>query len=96
MLRPAGRLHIADWGRPAKPLLRASFLVLQILDGSTVPATTPPGASPNSSAAPASATSTSTGVSEPLGERLAARGTQEQLITITTCCRFRPTPRRVP
>ena len=33
VLRPAGRLHLADWGRPATPLLRASFFVLQILDG---------------------------------------------------------------
>ncbi len=33
VLRPAGRLHIADWERPATPLLRASFFVLQILDG---------------------------------------------------------------
>ncbi len=33
VLRPAGRLHIADWGRPATPLLRASFFVLQIIDG---------------------------------------------------------------
>jgi len=33
VLRPGGRLHIADWGRPATPLLRASFFVLQILDG---------------------------------------------------------------
>ena len=33
VLRPAGRLHIADWGHPATPLLRASFFVLQILDG---------------------------------------------------------------
>jgi predicted nucleic acid-binding protein/SAM-dependent methyltransferase len=33
VLRPGGRLHIADWGRPATPLLRASFLVLQLLDG---------------------------------------------------------------
>jgi ubiquinone/menaquinone biosynthesis C-methylase UbiE len=33
VLRRAGRLHIADWGRPATPLLRASFFVLQILDG---------------------------------------------------------------
>lgn len=33
VLRPAGRLHIADWGRPATPLLRASFFVLQMLDG---------------------------------------------------------------
>lgn len=33
VLRPGGRLHVADWGRPATPLLRASFCVLQILDG---------------------------------------------------------------
>ncbi|MGI8623365.1 MAG: class I SAM-dependent methyltransferase [Solirubrobacteraceae bacterium] len=33
VLRPNGRLHIADWGRPATPLLRASFFVLQLIDG---------------------------------------------------------------
>jgi ubiquinone/menaquinone biosynthesis C-methylase UbiE len=33
VLRPEGRLHIADWGPPATPLLRASFFVLQLLDG---------------------------------------------------------------
>jgi len=33
VLRPAGRLYIADWGRPATPLLRAAFFVLQVLDG---------------------------------------------------------------
>lgn len=33
VLRPDGRLHIADWGRPATPLLRASFFVLQVIDG---------------------------------------------------------------
>ncbi len=36
VLRPGGRLHVADWGRPATPLLRASFFVLQILDGFAV------------------------------------------------------------
>jgi SAM-dependent methyltransferase len=33
VLRPGGQLHVADWGRPATPLLRAAFLVLQIVDG---------------------------------------------------------------
>ncbi|MDQ3677997.1 MAG: class I SAM-dependent methyltransferase [Actinomycetota bacterium] len=33
VLRPGGRLHIADWGRPATALLRASFFVLQVIDG---------------------------------------------------------------
>ncbi|MEJ7824760.1 MAG: methyltransferase domain-containing protein [Solirubrobacteraceae bacterium] len=33
VLRPGGHLHIADWGPPATPLLRAAFFVLQVLDG---------------------------------------------------------------
>jgi len=33
VLRPGGRLHVADWGRPATPLLRASFFLLQLIDG---------------------------------------------------------------
>jgi len=33
VLRPGGWLHVADWGRPATPLLRASFFVLQVIDG---------------------------------------------------------------
>jgi len=32
-LRPGGRLHIADWGAPGDPLMRAAFAVLQLLDG---------------------------------------------------------------
>jgi SAM-dependent methyltransferase len=32
-LKAGGRLHVADWGRPADPLMRASFLGLQLLDG---------------------------------------------------------------
>jgi SAM-dependent methyltransferase len=33
VLRPGGRLHIADWGRPHDPLMRAAFLLLQVIDG---------------------------------------------------------------
>jgi ubiquinone/menaquinone biosynthesis C-methylase UbiE len=33
VLRPGGRLHVADWGRPQDPLMRGAFLVLQALDG---------------------------------------------------------------
>jgi SAM-dependent methyltransferase len=33
VLRPGGRLHVADWGRPADPLQRVAFLGLQLLDG---------------------------------------------------------------
>jgi ubiquinone/menaquinone biosynthesis C-methylase UbiE len=32
-LRPCGRLHIADWGKPRGALARAGFLAVQILDG---------------------------------------------------------------
>ena len=32
-LRPGGELHVADWGRPHGPLMRAAFLPVQILDG---------------------------------------------------------------
>lgn len=33
ILRPGGRLHVADWGRPHDPLMRGAFFVLQVLDG---------------------------------------------------------------
>lgn len=33
VLRPGGRLHIADWGVPHDPGMRAAFLVLQVIDG---------------------------------------------------------------
>lgn len=33
VLRPGGRLHIADWGRPADRVMRAAFFALQLIDG---------------------------------------------------------------
>ena len=33
VLRPGGRLHIADWGRPQDPLMRAGLFTLAIFDG---------------------------------------------------------------
>ena len=33
VLRPGGRLLIADWGRPHDPVMRAAFGVLQLIDG---------------------------------------------------------------
>lgn len=33
VLRPGGELHIADWGRPADPLMRCGFFALQLIDG---------------------------------------------------------------
>jgi ubiquinone/menaquinone biosynthesis C-methylase UbiE len=33
VLRPGGRLHVADWGRPTNLALRAGFLLVQALDG---------------------------------------------------------------
>jgi ubiquinone/menaquinone biosynthesis C-methylase UbiE len=33
ILRPGGRLVIADWGRPRDPLTSTGFLVLQLIDG---------------------------------------------------------------
>lgn len=33
LLAPGGELHLADWGRPARPLMRAAFLTIQLVDG---------------------------------------------------------------
>jgi ubiquinone/menaquinone biosynthesis C-methylase UbiE len=33
VLRPGGRLHIADWGKPQDPLMRTALFVLAIFDG---------------------------------------------------------------
>ncbi|MFM0645956.1 class I SAM-dependent methyltransferase [Paraburkholderia bryophila] len=33
VLKPAGQLHIADWGAAQDPLMRAAFLVIQLVDG---------------------------------------------------------------
>jgi ubiquinone/menaquinone biosynthesis C-methylase UbiE len=33
VLRPGGRLHIADWGTPQDALMKAAFLALRTLDG---------------------------------------------------------------
>jgi ubiquinone/menaquinone biosynthesis C-methylase UbiE len=33
VLRPGGRLHVVDWGKPHDPSMRVGFLLLQVLDG---------------------------------------------------------------
>jgi ubiquinone/menaquinone biosynthesis C-methylase UbiE len=33
VLERGGRLHVADWGRPHDPLMRAAFFGLQLVDG---------------------------------------------------------------
>jgi SAM-dependent methyltransferase len=33
VLRPEGRLHVADWGRPHDPVMRAAFAVVRLIDG---------------------------------------------------------------
>lgn len=33
VLKPGGRLHIGDWGAAQDPLMRAAFLVIQLIDG---------------------------------------------------------------
>ena len=32
-LKPSGRLHVADWGPPADPLMSGLFYVAQAIDG---------------------------------------------------------------
>jgi len=33
VLAPGGELHVADWGKPHGPVMRATFLAVQLLDG---------------------------------------------------------------
>jgi ubiquinone/menaquinone biosynthesis C-methylase UbiE len=33
VLRPGGELHVADWGLPTGPVMRAAFIAVQLLDG---------------------------------------------------------------
>jgi hypothetical protein len=33
VLRPGGRLYVADWGRPHDPAMHAAFTVLRLIDG---------------------------------------------------------------
>ena len=33
MLKKGGELHVADWGRPADPVMAAAFLSIRLLDG---------------------------------------------------------------
>ena len=33
VMKPGGRLHIADWGAPHDPLMRIAFLAVQLFDG---------------------------------------------------------------
>ncbi len=33
VLRPGGRMHVADWGRPRDPAMAAAFFALRLVDG---------------------------------------------------------------
>ena len=33
LLKPGGRLHLMDWGRPHDPVMRLAFVPVQVLDG---------------------------------------------------------------
>ena len=60
VLRPGGRLHIADWGRPQDPLMRAGLFTLAIFDGFDGIRDHAAGRLPASSKLPASARSAAT------------------------------------
>jgi ubiquinone/menaquinone biosynthesis C-methylase UbiE len=47
VLKPGGRLHVADWGRPSDPLMAALFLSVRALDGFDVTAENVRGALPS-------------------------------------------------
>jgi ubiquinone/menaquinone biosynthesis C-methylase UbiE len=47
VLKPGGRLHVADWGRPSDPLMAALFLAVRALDGFDVTAENVRGALPS-------------------------------------------------
>lgn len=46
VLKPGGRLHVADWGKPGDPLMAALFLSVRALDGFEVTADNVHGALP--------------------------------------------------
>lgn len=46
VLRPGGRLHVADWGQAQDPVMRALFAGLQVLDGFSNTADHPAGRLP--------------------------------------------------
>jgi SAM-dependent methyltransferase len=46
VLKPGGRLHVADWGRPGDPLMAALFLSVRAFDGFEVTADNARGALP--------------------------------------------------
>lgn len=46
VLKPGGRLHVADWGRPQDPAMAAAFAVVRAFDGFAVTADNARGALP--------------------------------------------------
>lgn len=46
VLKPGGRLHVADWGKPSDPLMAAAVLQVRALDGFAVTADNVSGALP--------------------------------------------------